>query len=525
MKAVTALEMKEIDRATINDLGLSGTVLMGLAGKAVADHITGKHPWIKSAAVFTGTGNNGGDGFVTAYFLAGRGVRADVFIVGDEKKIAEPSRGYYELCKKNGNSIAIVSGAEDLRNLELKGYGCIVDALLGTGFSGTPRGAVGDVIRIINDSGVYVVAVDVPSGLGSDGAAPVGETVVADCTVTIGLPKLSLVTYPGKDFAGEVNVADIGFPKSLTESDNLNTELIDSDFFSKHSIREIESEYCGSVDTHKSARGHLLIVGGFDGMEGAALMAAAAAFECGVGLATLLTTPSARAATAGRIPELMTMQLPEPVNGGAPRVEDIQGALETALQAKRCETMLIGPGMGRGPYAKQVFAAAMPAIQRFGIKKVIIDGDGLFHLDEIYQRQSLDWSIEWIITPHFMEASRLMGISVDAIKSNRHQAAGRIARQYTCTVVLKGPASIVSNGTQYLINTTGGPALATAGSGDVLSGIIGALSLRRLSALQAAALGAWIHGKAAEVYCSGNRCDVLKSTDIITCIRAAKQSF
>ncbi len=512
MKVVTASEMQNIDRITINELGLPGEVLMGMAGRSVADRIMNECPSIKKAAVFSGIGNNGGDGFVAAYFLTLYGVQADVFLVGEEKRLSETSRVYYNLCKKAG--IHITAYVEDM---DLDGYDCIVDAILGTGSAGAVRGVAADVIRAINDSDAFVVAVDIPSGLGADGAAPESEAVVADCTVTIGLPKISLVTYPGKEYTGTLHVADIGFPGSLTKNDNLTSELIDDEFFTKYAIREIESEFCNAPDLHKGSRGHLLIIGGFDGMEGAALLAASAAFETGVGLATLMTTESARCSMAGRIPELMTMSLPSDS-------DDVGKEIMTILESKRWDSLILGPGLGRSDYARQVAESVISAAPACGIRSILIDGDGLFHLAGYLKKGRMDPSVSWIVTPHFLEASRLMGITVDEIKKNRYRSASLLSAQLSCTALLKGPGTIVAGADHRLINTSGCSALATAGSGDVLSGIIGALLLRKVSAIHAAAWGAWIHGKAAELYSTGHNSDVLKSSDILQYIRSAKNT-
>src|SRR4030042_1491092 len=169
MKVVTAREMREIDRIAIEERGMPGPVLMCLAGKAVADDITNMFPGLKRVAVFSGTGNNGGDGFVAAYFLANRGIRADIFLAGEAGRIADDARVYFTLCKNSGITIIPVQGADDLNGIDLSVYECAVDALLGTGFAGTARGPAADIIRLINDSDLFVVSVDIPSALGADG--------------------------------------------------------------------------------------------------------------------------------------------------------------------------------------------------------------------------------------------------------------------------------------------------------------------------------------------------------------------
>lgn len=523
MKVVTAAEMQEIDRITILEKGMPGVVLMGLAGRAVADRAAALVPSGGRAAVFCGTGNNGGDGYVAAYFLANAGIAVDLFAVGPGDRISETARVYRDLCAKSGIGIRSVAAGADLAGVDLDEYACIIDALLGTGFSGAARGAAADVIRAINDSDSFVLSVDVPSGLGSDGRAPEGEAVIADCTVTIGLPKLSLVTYPGRSFTGELSVADIGFPASLTASGNLRTDLIDDDFFRSNGIAGIESGYAAGGDTHKGERGHLLLIGGFDGMEGAIMMAARAAFETGVGMASLLTTPAARNIIAGMIPELITISLPPDLDPSAPDPGAVRAAIAGVFDRRKYDAVLIGPGMGRGPLARTVFETLFVSAGDFGIRRMLVDGDGLYHQAVSVKTMKPDPSVNIVITPHFQEASRLCGLPVEEIRKDRHASAGRLARELACTVVLKGPSSIVTDGDRFLVNTTGNPALATAGSGDVLSGIIGALLLRRFSPLQAAGFGAWIHGRAADLCCSGQKTDLIKSTDLISYIRPSKQ--
>ncbi|HOD16929.1 MAG TPA: NAD(P)H-hydrate epimerase, partial [Spirochaetota bacterium] len=413
MKVVTAGEMQEIDRITIEERGMPAAVLMGMAGRAVADKAAAVLPCGGRVAILCGTGNNGGDGYVAGYYLAHEGFHVDLFAVGAEDKLSDTARVFHELCGRSGIAISSVGTGADLSGLDLDGYDCIIDALLGTGFSGAVRGITAQVIRVINDSDSYVLSIDVPSGLGSDGRAPEGEAVIADRTVAIGLPKISLVTYPGRNYAGELTVAEIGFPPSLTASDSLKTELIDGDFFCKNAINGIESEYAARADTHKGERGHLMLVGGFDGMEGAIMMAARAAFETGVGMASLLTTEAARRIIAGTIPELITTSLSPDLDTAAPDPVAIRAALADLFEKKRFGAVLVGPGMGRGPLSRAVCEALFSLTRDFGISRILIDGDGLFHFAGFLKKGKPDPSTHIIITPHFKEASILSGMSVE----------------------------------------------------------------------------------------------------------------
>ncbi len=531
MKVVTAKEMQRIDRIAIDDIGIKGEVLMGYAGKSVAEYIFANFPYLKNAAVFSGTGNNGGDGFVVAYFLSNKGIVVDLFIAGDKLKLTDTSNIYLNICRKN--NIKITALNEQLLNeIDPDEYDLIIDALLGTGFKGRPRGIVKEAIVKINSASSKVLSVDLPSGLPSDGEAPEGEVVKAGHTVTIGLPKISLVTYPGKNYTGRLYISDIGFPAPLINSTDVSIDLLDGDYI-KSNLNLFKD-----VDSHKGMAGHVLLVGGFDNMEGAIIMAAMAAFETGVGLATLLTTRKARKIIAGRIPELITRSLDsfapdskkdniqkdnivhkdDNIHGHSNILTDI---LTFFSEDRHYNAMLIGPGMGRSELSSLIFNAIIDNIGSSGIKKILVDGDGLYHLSGYLKTKILPDDVSFVITPHFSEASRLLGKPVDEIKNNRLLSAKELSERTSCVVLLKGPATIVTDGKRTLINTTGNPALGTAGSGDVLSGIIGALFLKDMSPLDSAGVGAYIHGLAADMLVKEYDMPVLKATDLIDYIRIA----
>lgn len=522
MKIATALEMREIDRITIEKTGIPGEVLMGYAGKSIADYIRDNLRHVKRVVVFCGTGNNGGDGFVIAYFLANTGYGVDVYLSGNKEKVTETSKVYLKVCLNSGINIVEVNG-ENISKIDFKGYDLIIDSMLGTGFQGKVSGIIEEIIERINKSGIMTLSVDIPSGLPSDGEAPDGAVVRADYTVTIGLPKISLVTYPGRDYTGALHVADIGFPSSLTGSDELSAELIDENYARKKFDFTVDS------DAHKGKNGHLLIIGGFDYMEGAAIMAARSALETGIGLVTALTTPKARSIIAGRVPELITASIfrrdagyPDPVNNNhSDLIRDIESGLSEFFGSDRkYDVIVIGPGMGRSVLSQIVFRFVINNLDKYGIKRVLIDGDGLYHLSEYLKSGKLPGKASFVITPHFSEASRLLGVSVDQIKNNRLKHAVELSGMTAAVALLKGPSTIISDGNKTLINTSGNSALATAGSGDVLSGITGALLLRKLDIIDAAGVGAYIHGLAADV--AVNKIGPnLKATDIIDFIREA----
>ena len=321
----------------------------------------------------------------------------------------------------------------------------------------------------------------------------------------MGLPKISLVTYPCAEYCGNVYAADIGFPVELTESSDFKVSLAD-ELIIKNLPWGLDTE------AYKGQRGHSLIIGGFSGMEGAALLTASALFRTGTGLATLLTDFEARKITAGKIPELMTISFPD--------IPEKNRILEL-VNVEKYSSLIIGPGMGRTGYASMIFTIVIDNLPYTKIKKVLIDGDGLYHLSIYLKEKKLPENIQFIITPHFMEASVISGQSLDEIKALRLESCSNIALYSKTVCLLKGPGSIISDGEYSIVNTTGNPALATAGSGDVLSGIIGSFMNMDVPLIEAGAAGMYIHGLCADLYLSGNPQYTMKAGDIIDNIREA----
>ncbi|MGB4268651.1 MAG: NAD(P)H-hydrate dehydratase [Spirochaetota bacterium] len=519
MKVVTAQQMQEIDRITIQQYGIPGEVLMALAGRSVADYVL--HT-VKagSVAVFCGVGNNGGDGFVAAYLLS-QHVHTDIFVLGNINKLTPSSKIYYDVCQ-HANVRCFIINSESLAMVNLESYDCIIDALTGTGFSGKPKGLLEQVINRINESGKNVIAIDMPSGLPADGAVESESIIHAHTTITMGLPKINAVTYPGRYYAGNVIVADIGFPSVLCTSGNILRHLIDEEFFTSN--YRPNTHY----DAHKGANGNLLCIGGFDGMEGAILLCAQAAFAAGMGLVTIVTTQQARSIIAGIIPEAITRALN--ATASEPFAKDMYGTvefmsiykemlaqLENIVQLSRPTACIIGPGLGRSVSSAATIAACLKIAHKMQLP-TLIDGDGLYCLAQLPEAELPECCV---ITPHFKEAERLTGTPVNDIKKNRLLSAEGLAQKLKCVAVLKGPASIVTNGTTTYINTTGNPALATGGSGDVLSGIMGSLLSKGYDPLIAAALSVYIHGKAADIYCCETGNTMMQAGDIVEYIREA----
>lgn len=503
-RVVTSAEMREIDRISIEEIGIPSSVLMNNAGKAVAEFIERDFPG-KSITIFCGTGNNGGDGFTAAYYLFNMGYVPCIYLSGKMAKVSETSGIFLGLCRKSGIAVHEINN-DSISSISVPSGSVIIDAVLGTGFEGAAKGIPLAFIKSINESSAPVVSVDIPSGLSSDGMMPEGEFVKADYTITIGLPKISLVTYPCKEFCGKVTVADIGFPPSLTTDDKLKVTLINDDLFRTINI------YNNIPDMHKGDRGHTLLAGGFEGMEGAVLMTASALFNTGCGLLTIATCEKSRNIIAGKIPEAMTVSFPPDHESFRPG-EFFASAKFTSL--------VIGPGLGRTVYAEKIFYRIIMSLEASGVKRVLIDGDGLFHLAGFLKKDKLPRGIDYIITPHFMEASRILNKDINIIKNNRLKNCRELAEYTGCVTVLKGPASVISDGNRSFVNTTGNNGLATAGSGDVLSGIVGSLISMNIPVLDAAIAGVYVHGMCADIYSETGIVSTMKASDIINNIRAA----
>jgi len=502
MKIVTSSEMSEIDRSTIEELSVPGEILMNNAGKYVADHIVSMKRFSR-ALIFCGMGNNGGDGLTAAYYLHAAGINVTVVLLShDPEKLSETSLYFYRICKANQIKITDVHDGVFSEIVGTEGL-VVIDSIFGTGFRGESVGDALKAIELINSLELYTVSVDIPSGMESDGYVGHGTIVKADQTITIGLPKISLVTWPGKKYTGSLITASIGFPESKLNSEKIKRETAELPF-----IRNIlDGTFSREADLHKGDRGHCLIIGGFTDMEGAAILAAGSAFNCGAGLVTVLTCPESRGIIAGKVPEAMTASID---------FQDINITLEF-IKERRVSRIVVGPGMGRSERAKSFFYSLISELPHIKPHTVIIDGDGLYFLAEYLRENTLPEGISFILTPHLMEASRFFDEynSFENIKMNRLFYAEKLAEKTGSVVVLKGPASIVTDSQYTYVNTTGNSAMATAGSGDVLSGMAGEFSGRFITnPLHAAMVSVFVHGMAGDIALEENRFDNISSRDI-----------
>jgi NAD(P)H-hydrate epimerase len=496
---VTAEQIRELDRRAVEEFGIPGAVLMENAGRAVVDAVAERFGPIaaKRFYVACGTGNNGGDGFVIARLLRLAGADVAVRLAGSPDRIHGDARIFYDLLLRTG--VPVTAAAPDGGQIK-------IDALLGTGIQGAPREAVSTVIDSLNAVSGPIVSVDIPSGVDSDTGKTPGAAVRADLTVTFGYPKLGLFLAPGADCAGEVAVSPIGFPWDLLDCRTPFRWLRPEDMRTLLPERQRES--------HKGDFGHLLVVGGSAGMSGAPTMAARAALRTGVGLVTVAAPTSAQAIIASKLEEAMTIPLPE--SGGAVTSDALDKVLEASVRAK---AVCIGPGMSRSPGAQALICNLLRRLD----KPVVLDADGLnalaAHPDSLTGRTA-----PTTLTPHTVECARLLSAVAEKVEEDRMGAASEAAMKYGSVVVLKGARTLICDaraGLRVSVNTTGNPGMATGGSGDTLTGIIGALAARGLDAYDAACLGVHLHGHAGDIAAAERGQDGMIAGDIGESIPAA----
>jgi hydroxyethylthiazole kinase-like uncharacterized protein yjeF len=488
MLVVTAAEMREIDRLTIAAHGTPGHVLMERAGTGAAEMLWRRFPPAvrRRTVVVAGTGNNGGDGFVIARELRRRGAGCEVVLLGraaDVRGDAERSlraflRGRGRLTEApGGTGPAAVAAALD-------GSRLVVDAIFGTGLNKDVDGPIAEAIALINACGRPVLAVDIPSGLHADRGEPLGIAVQAEATATFGLPKVGQLLFPGATHVGDLAVVDIGIAPDAVAAVGPK-------------VRLLEPAEVGVLlpprrpDAHKGDAGHVLVVAGSRGKTGAAVLAAEGAARAGAGLTTLAAPEGARPWVAMQLREVMTASLPEAPDG----LFAVPGQAELGTLLEGRTAVVLGPGIG---VAEHTRALVRQLVARCRVP-LVVDADGLNclagDLAGLRARRA-----PTVLTPHPGEMSRLTGTATSAVQADRLAAARRLAAETGACVVLKGARTVVASpdGT-VAINPTGNPGMASGGMGDVLSGVIGALCAQGLAVADAAALGVYVHGAAADL--------------------------
>jgi len=477
--------MQNIDKRAIDGMKIPGLELMEAAGGKVVDAIINRfgNPEGRSVVVVCGKGNNGGDGFVVARLLHEKGARVGLHLIGEKSAVKGDAKANLDRIEKLGLQLRQISKADDFTIPEHADI--IVDAIFGTGFSGDVKPPYAGIIEKINESSAPVVAVDSPSGLNGEDGTVADPTVVADITVTFGLAKLGQTIYPGKEFCGVLLVADIGFPAKAIDDEDISLAFL------------MENEAAlmlphRSPDSHKGDFGKLFVLAGSEGFTGAAAMAADSGLRSGAGLVVLGCPSGLNDILETKLTEVMTKPLPEVRKR---RCFALRGLGEIREMIKWADAIAVGPGIGTYHETRELILRLISRLD----KPAIFDADALNILskDMSYLKNH---TAPLVVSPHPGEMARMTGKPIEHITKNRIDTALEFADEYNLVCILKGgPSVIAAPSGQAWINSTGNEGMATAGSGDVLTGLIGGFLAQGMMDIDAAVLGCYVHGAAGDL--------------------------
>lgn len=454
-------QIRVIERAAIEQFHIAEIELMARAALAALKALQAIWPEARHISIICGPGNNGGDGYYLAALAQAAGLHADVYYLSDPKALTGAAQLAYQ--KAQGQGVAIKPFTVDLVLIT----DVLVDAILGIGLQRPVTGAFAQAVHWLNDSMVPIFSLDIPTGLCSDTGAVLGTAVIADATMTFIGVKCGLVTGMAADYVGELFFADLDLPQDILFMTKPYGYALD---YQRLSSLLMPRPLC----THKGDNGHVLIVGGDYGMPGAVSLAANAALRAGAGLVSVVTR-------SAHVPAIVAFR-PEVMVYGDEQVD-------WPALLKRATIVVVGPGLGRSPWSEQIFLQAVQTD-----KPLVIDADGLYFMKQHKIRHAT------IITPHPGETAMLLDTTSQAVQANRYQALQLLRKQFPKTLaVLKGAGSLLLdyNGLFYF-SRSGNPGMASAGMGDMLTGVIAGLLGQGLEALQALMLGVEIHAMAGD---------------------------
>ena len=512
MKLVTAKQMRAVDSEAIKGRGIPGVELMEKAGRGTAEYakaLLGGDVSGKGVVVFCGKGNNGGDGFVIGRYLHAWGASVELYLCGKRGELKGDALANYERVAESNLPVVELLSEESIP--DMSGQDLLVDAVFGTGFKGDIRGPISSCIERMNSSGIRILAVDAPSGLNCDTGMISNPCVKAAATATMALPKIGQFLYPGRGQVGKLKIVDIGVPQDVVEQADVSTFMIDAEYV-RATLPQREPT------AHKGACGKLFILAGSRGYTGAACMAAESSIRSGVGLCFLGIPSSLNEICEIKLTEVMTRPLPELKKR---QCLALRGKGEISKHLKTATASIIGPGLGLHHETKELVRRIVSEIEL----PALIDADGL----NAFEGAADDLShckAPLVITPHPGELSRLLSIDTEEVVRDRMSYARTAADRFKCVVLLKGAPTFVSEPSgEVYVNPTGNAGMATGGSGDVLSGIIGALLAQGLAPVEAACCGAYIHGLAADIAAEITGQMAMIPTDIISQLPEAYQTL
>ncbi len=492
MKIVTPEQMRKIDDACINDIGIPGIVLMENAAVRVTDEIlkelgsreAGSVKGIR-ICILAGKGNNGGDGLAVGRHLYNKGADVRIFLAAPASQIKGDSKTNLDILGEMGIEVKEIKGVRDINGLKhhIAHSGLIVDGIFGTGLKGAVEGMGADIIEAVNSSGKKVLSIDIPSGVNGTTGKVQGPAIKADITVTLGLPKTGLVVHPGCSYAGRVVTVDIGIPEAVSDSMDINLFSVEENNAAAMIPKRVQ-------DSSKGSYGKVFYIGGSDGMAGAGCLCGKAALRAGAGLVYLGVPRSIAHCYSQYVTEAVIVPLKDEGKGflGMEAFEKAEEWLNKTTVAA------IGPGMSLNKDTKEL---VRNIIKASGIP-LVLDADALNAI-ACEPDMLKELKAKAVITPHPGEMARLAGISTQDVQKDRIGTARAFAQKWNLITVLKGARTIIAmpDGRAY-VNMTGNSGMSTAGTGDVLTGIITAFIAQGANLEAAAAAGVYIHGKAGD---------------------------
>jgi ADP-dependent NAD(P)H-hydrate dehydratase / NAD(P)H-hydrate epimerase len=507
MKLLTAKQMRELDRLAIEVHGIPSLDLMERAGAGVAREVIGFVDGDDGEVVIVvGPGNNGGDGLVAARHLLTAGYEVSVLMLASSSSLSPDSRANWERLAPMTTKLFTVEDALGLVNYRpaMMRASCIVDAVLGTGLNKDVRGLAASAIDAMNSSGAPIVAVDIPSGLSADTGFALGRAIIAEITVTFGLPKVGLALGEGSQYAGRTKIIDIGIPEELSAKVESKLSLVEPSMFD--SVLNARA-----TDSHKGTFGHVVIFAGSRGHLGAGYLSSIAALRSGCGLATYCLPQAAFVRFDARYPEIMCETIPD----GGSAIFAPQSLAQSLELAQGKSAVAIGPAIGTEKETRAFVNEFIRAVE----VPLVVDADALNVLDLSVVRSKRS---PVVLTPHPGEMARLMGVSTADVQSNRITIASQLSKKGNAVVVLKGHDTIIAfpDG-RCAINPTGNAGMATAGMGDALTGVISSFIAQGID-IEEAVLGAvYLHGLAGDIAAGEHTQRALITSDVIKCLEKA----
>lgn len=511
-KLFTAAQVKALDRLAIESIPLPGFELMKKAGREAFRALLKYWPRVTSVSVLCGGGNNGGDGYVIAKIAKDKGLDVQLLSLVDPASLKGEAHDAFVMAQQAGVAVHLWSESTELRG------DVIVDALLGIGLKGAVREHYVQAIQAINATQRPVLAVDIPSGLCSDTGSVLGVAVVATVTIAFIGMKRGLVTGQAPNYCGELVFADLSLPESLSDA------LVSREYLTDWAQLK-PALPARQPAIHKGVCGHVLVIGGNTGMGGAALLAGEAALRSGAGMVTVATHAEHVSAFLARRPELMV----KGVRNGA----DLQPLLEKST------VVVLGPGLGRNAWAQQLKQAALRYTEENNLP-MVLDADAL---NLIAEGPALPPRKNWVLTPHPGEAARLLGCTSTEIEQDRYQSVRYLQAKFGGAIVLKGAGNLVaqtcdderfagqetppvpsedeSQKAEIWVIQGANPGMATAGMGDVLSGLLGALIAQKMDHRILVPLGVALHQEAGRLACQQKGVFSMLATDVIDALGLA----